>query len=146
MIIGFCGHADFHSALGYEERMQDLLEKIVGDRKTDMYIGGYGNFDSFAYQCCAEYKKKHPKINIVYITPYLTESALKKGEKYDAVIYPELEGVPPRFAILERNKYIVERSDALIAFVNRNFGGAYKTYRYAKTKRKIIYNLAENNW
>ena len=51
--------------------------------------------------------------------------------------------MPKRYAILKRNEYMIERADVVIAFVNRNFGGAYKSYDYAKRKNKKIYNLAK---
>ena len=59
MIVTFCGHSDFKDNESYTQKMLDFLEKTVGDRSAEMYLGGYGEFDSFAYKCCKKYKEKH---------------------------------------------------------------------------------------
>lgn len=53
-------------------------------------------------------------------------------------------GVHPKAAILKRNRVMVDWANVLIAFVYRDFGGAYETLKYAKQKGDIrIINLAE---
>ena len=62
----------------------------------------------------------------------------------DVVIPMELAEVHYKSAITQRNRWMIDRSDYLIAFVYRNFGGAYETMKYAKKKEGIvIINLAE---
>lgn len=60
-----------------------------------------------------------------------------KETQYKNTLYPEgLESVPLRFAISHRNKWMVEKSDYVIAYVNWNFGGAAQFYEMAKKKVK----------
>ena len=59
------------------------------------------------------------------------------------MIYPEIEDKPKRYAILYRNKYMVEKADYVVAYVSRNWGGAYQTYKHAKRRGKLIFNLAK---
>ena len=61
---------------------------------------------------------------------------------YDDVIFPPLESVPRKFAILKRNEWMVEEADLVIAYVMYSWGGAVKTLEYAKRKKKTIINLA----
>ena len=49
MIVTFCGHAQFHKAEEYEQILLAFLEEKIGDQAADMYLGGYGGFDSFAH-------------------------------------------------------------------------------------------------
>ena len=65
-------------------------------------------------------------------------------QMYDGVLIPEeLIGVHPKAAIKKRNRLMVDWSDTLIAFVYRDFGGAYETLQYAERKGNIrIINLA----
>ena len=59
-------------------------------------------------------------------------------------IYPDgLEFVPKKFAIIHRNRWIVDHSDYLITYISINFGGAYNITEYAKRKKKNIINLKE---
>ena len=45
MIITFCGHADFLKSKDCEEKFLRWLGEIVGEKRVEMYLGGYGNFD-----------------------------------------------------------------------------------------------------
>ena len=147
MIVTFCGHAQFSKSEEYEKKILTFLEEKVGDQRADMYLGGYGAFDSFAYYCCKKYKETHPNISLVFVTPYLTLDYQKnhldyQKTKYDSILYPEIEDKPKRFAIIYRNKYMVEMADYVVAYVLHDKGGAYLTYKHAKRKGKEILNLA----
>lgn len=148
MIITFCGHSDFCATQEYEEQMRSFFEETVGDQRAALYLGGYGGFDQFAYRCGKEYQKSHPNVELVFVTPYLDERhhLSDHAQHYDAIVYPELEQVPPRFAIVHRNRWMVGRADWVVAYVTRQFGGAYQTYRYSKQKKKNIYLLSEKSF
>ncbi len=148
MIVAFCGHSDFVAKEKYERKMMALLEEKIADETVEFYLGGYGGFDDFAYRCAKKYKANKLNVTLVFITPYLTIeyqknhlSAMK--DKYDYIIYPEIEDKPKRFAITYRNRFMVDNADVVIAYVEHDWGGAYKMYKYAKSKGKVIINLAE---
>lgn len=146
VIITFCGHSDFVENEIYKEKVLSILGKTVGDETTEFYLGDYGNFDSFAYKCCKIYKDSHQNVSLAFVTPYLEESYITNRLKYrenhyDSIVYPEIENRPKRFAISYRNKYMVEKADFIIAYVNKDYGGAYATYKYAKSREKKIFNL-----
>lgn len=86
-----------------------------------------------------EYINKH--IRSVLILPYLEKKIDMK--KYDETIYPDLESVPKRYAIVHRNRWMVEKSDILIAYVTHNWGGAAKMLEYAEQKKKVIYKYSD---
>ena len=140
MIVTFCGHRDYITQNGDEEKLLLILEKMVGTAPCEFFLGDYGNFDLFAYHCARKFKEKHATARLVFVTPYLP--AKEEGRKFDLVIYPPLENVPARFAIAHRNKWMVQQADCLIAYVNRRYGGAYTMYRYALANNKNTYNLA----
>jgi len=144
MIVTFCGHADFQATKAHEDEMLAVFKKKIGDRCAQMYLGGYGEFDRFSYQCCKKYKERNPNISLVWVTPYLSDCRLKsKKEYYDEILYPSLEDKPKRYSIFYRNKYMVEAADLVVAYVSHDWGGAYKTYKHARRMGKEIYNLAE---
>ena len=129
MIVTFCGSREFVATVERQKQVLSLLEERVGDQAVEFYLGGYGKFDSFAYTCARKYKETHPKATLVFVTPYITESYQKnhlecQKTQYDSILYPSIEKVPPRYAILCRNQYMVEKADLLIAWVDHNWGGA----------------------
>ena len=99
MIVTFCGHSAFCGTVEQEEKILDFLEENIGDSHADMYLGGYGDFDEFAYNCCKKYKKTHPNTSLVFVTPYITEDYQRnhldyQRTRYDAILYPEIENKP----------------------------------------------------
>ena len=138
-IITFCGHSDFSNSKKYEESLIKLLEEICENNQVDFYLGCYGKFDYFAYRCVKNIKGKYPKTKLYFITPYLYKNYSKlefARNKFDEIIYPALENISPRLAILKRNEWMVEKADIIIAYVKRNFGGARTMLEFAKKGKK----------
>ena len=141
MIIAFCGHSRYNVTQEDEYKILEYLEQRVGDEPVELYLGAYGAFDLFAYDCSKKYKMKHPNAKLVFITPYndcnyLNNKFVCANKEFDYIIYPELEKVPLKYAIVYRNRWIVDKADVIIAYVARRYGGAYTTYRYAKQRKK----------
>ncbi len=148
MTVAFFGHAQFYEREEYKQKIFAFLETKIGDLEVDMYFGGYGSFDNFAYNCCKKYQTTHPKISLILITPYITMEYQKnhlnyEQYKYDAIIYPEIEDKPLRFAISYRNKWMVEKADYVVTYVSHAWGGACSAYKYAKRKGKAIFNIGD---
>lgn len=86
---------------------------------------------------------------LMLMTPYYpVNRKVDLPEAFDALFYPpDLETVPKRLAIVRANRYMVERSDFLIAYVRHPASNARELLEYAgtgKRKGKIhITNLAE---
>ena len=142
--ITFCGHSDYISSIEDEQRLLTFLTEKIGDEDAELLIGDYGRFDAFAWECGKKYQEIHPRTKIVFVTPYL-QPTKRENDQYDAIVYPPLEHIPLRFAILRRNEWMVEQADCVIAYVRHEWGGAYKTYCHAQKKQKEIYHLAEKS-
>ena len=147
MIITFAGHSTVFSCEQVKEAVKEQIKNnISSNEKTVFYLGGYGDFDSICACACKELKKEYSHIEVVYVTPYINHSKIKEMQDvglYDTSIYPPLENVPPKFAILKRNEWMVENADLVIAYVKNNYGGAYKTLNTAKRKKKKIINICD---
>ena len=147
MIITFCGHSNFLFSDEEKEKLKQLLIKETRKNPTcKFYLGGYGDFDSLCLRTLRELKKDFPEIELLFITPYLDKNYSKlefSKYYYDDVIFPPIESVPRKFAILKRNEWMMTNSDLIIAYVNHGCGGAYKTLQFAKRKKKTIINICD---
>ena len=147
MIVAFCGHANYKENLQHKALIFEILQSNANNTHIDFYLGEYGNFDSFAYNCAKEFKKLHPDTSLTFVTPYIPtdshKNIISKKDRFDSILYPPLEQVPQRYAISHRNRWIVENADLIISYITHEYGGAYATYRYAKRKNVKIYNLAD---
>ena len=57
----------------------------------------------------------------------------------------ELIGAHPKAAIRQRNRWMVDQAELLIAYVYREYGGTYEMLKYAHRKGNIrIVNLAND--
>ena len=150
MIITFCGHSNYIDNRKDEEKLLDFLEKVAQDKEVDFYLGGYGNFDAFALSCAKKYKERHSNAKLVFVTPYIDEWLNQRkdiiNKTYDSIIYPELESVPKKFAVLKRNEWMVNQSDYIFAYVKTHYGGAYKSLLYAHKHKKAYKNLYEGEY
>lgn len=90
----------------------------------------------------ARIEKIHTQIRLILVLPYLNSTMITDG--YDETVYLPLETVPPRFAIVLRNEWMVRESDVVVAYVIRGFGGAAKTLEYARRKKKTIICYGES--
>ena len=148
MVVTFCGHSTYVKKLEDEEKVLSILENVLRNECAEFYLGEYGNFDSFAYGCSKKFKERHPTTKLIFITPYIGDHYQKNGAEYqadrfDLVLYPGIENVPPKYAITHRNSWMATQADIVIAYVTHKYGGAYTMYRYAKGKKKKVYNIAE---
>ena len=147
MVISFCGHAEVvFSQEDISQLKHIIVEELKNSLETKFYLGGYGNFDSICLSILKDLKREYPKIEIVFVTPYLTEGFLKRRyeiNKYDNIIYPPIEITPKRYAILKRNEWMVKNSDCIIGFVKHRMGGAWKMMEYARRKKIRVINMCE---
>ena len=144
MKITFCGHSDFAQTDSMEDKMLSILQNQVGDAPAELLLGGYGAFDRFAYHCAKKYKEGHPNVRLIFVTPYI-DMVKRECEEYDEIVYPPIESVPYKFAIIKRNEWMIDQAETVIAYVNRGYGGAARSVKYARRKYKRIVNIADKN-
>ena len=143
-IVTFCGHRDILSI--DMEKIKPILynkiEKLITTQgATEFLLGGYGKFDTMAASVVKELKDKYPQIISTLVIPYINRDYNKL--LYDNSVYPPIENVPGKFAILKRNEWMIQSADFVIAYVKHSWGGASTTLNFAKRKKKIIFNIAD---
>ncbi len=146
----FAGHKEVYQS-GVEQRLTETLDKILAtDDEFVFYNGGMGSFDGMCATAVKAAKRRYPdkKITLILVQPYMSNSLNTYKEyyeqRYDEILIPaELDGVHYKSAIGKRNRWMVDNSQYLIAFVYRSFGGALTTLRYAERLKKQVFNIAE---
>ncbi len=136
MTVTFCGHREVHEPEKVSVWLEEVVEGLIHEGADTFYLGGYGQFDMLAAAVVREKKERYPQIRSVLVLPYLDREY--DASAYDETLYPPLENVPRRYAILRRNEYMVDHADAVVAYVLYSFGGAGKTLKYAERKQKRI--------
>ena len=137
MTCFFIGHRE-----AGEEVLPALIEAverhIVQYGVTEFTVGHYGGFDRMAAQAVMRGKEKHPEVTLALLLPYHPfERPVPRPEGFDSTFYPpDMEGVPRRLAILRANRYMVDHSDCLIAYVWHPASSARELLEYALRREK----------
>ena len=142
-----CGFGHRMMLMDIEKPLREVLERLVEERGVRVfYIGGMGEFDELFARTVRRMKREYPSLRLVLVMPYLTErlnmdKAIYEAQ-YDEMLIPaEMDGIHPKAAIGLRNRWMVDRSDIVIAALHRNFGGAAETVRYAEKVGKMVVRI-----
>ena len=149
-VCTFAGHREVYQA-NIADKLDEAISRIIkNDDCFRFLVGGMGDFDGMCSSAVRRAKRNYPnkQISLELILPYLTQELNENKSyyeiSYDDVVVPiELAGVHYKSAITKRNRWMVDKSDWMIAFVYRDFGGAYTSLRYAEKKGLQIINLAK---
>lgn len=141
----FFGHKDTPKEIEPTLR-STLIDLIENKNVSKFYVGNQGNFDSMVKRCLMELKEFY-SIDYAVVLAYLPVKKHDfREESVTNTILPEnIETVPPKFAILHRNKRMIERADYVVTYVRLTVGGAAKFKELAEKKKKIVLNLADQN-
>ena len=139
MNVTFCGHSKLYQTENISKWLDIILPALIEGGATTFYLGGYGDFDSLAAAAVRRQKTKYPNIEAVLVLAYLNREM--DASRYDGTTYPPLETVPPRYAIVRRNEWMVRESDVVISGVTHGWGGAAKTLDYARHRQKVIFQF-----
>ena len=144
MILTFIGHRDTRITEKLKKEVRTHLRNFINLNVKTFYCGGMGAFDNLCAELLKELKEEFPHIKRYLVVPYLDNNFLRIAQElvstnyYDEILYPPIENVFPKYAILARNKYMIDKADLLISFVSQRYGGAYQSFLYAKKKKSSI--------
>ncbi len=136
MNVTFCGHSQVCDRERVRAWLVRVVRALIEEGADVFYLGGYGEFDRMAASVLGQLKDQYPHIQRILVLAYLNRKQDLTG--YDDTTYPPLESVPPRYAIVRRNRWMVETADLVIGYVTHDGGGAAGTLRYAGRKKKQI--------
>ncbi len=140
----FFGH--YHLSREIKPKLKETIRKLIVEYNvTDFYLGDKGAFDSMATECVIELSEEYPHIKYSIMLAYMPGKKDPFAKYPENTVYPEgLEKVPPKFAIIGRNKIMAEKSDYAIVYIY-HFGGAANAAEYADKKGVKIINISNED-
>ena len=140
MVCTFFGHKDVGELNA--ETLKNAIEELIKSGVDTFYVGHQGSFDSMACSCLLKLKTVYPHIKFWIVLAYMPTYTTKNELYCDYSVFPEeLETVHPKFAIEKRNRWLIDRADCCICYVNNTWGGAYKFACLAKKRGLTVINL-----
>ena len=149
--ISFFGHREIDYFFRYESKIEEIVYKAVKDNPyVEILVGRDGDFDTLVSSVTQRIRRDIGKarIGLTWVMPYEKAEYTKNAEEFDKY-YDNIEicldsvKVHPKSAIQVRNRYMVDRADLVVFFVERNGDGAYQAMKYAIKQGKKIINLSD---
>lgn len=147
----FTGHRVIESekASALEKLIDRAVEYAYGKGCRKFLCGGALGFDTMAAKTVISKRMKYSDIRLLMVLPCKNQ-AEKWSERArsmyeytvsvaDEVIYISESYTPS--CMRERNLYLAEHCDMLVAYVGRRNSGAAQTLRFAERLKKSVYNL-----
>ena len=148
-ICSFFGHRNIEVTEELYTMTAAEIRKSVDFGCRVFYFGGYGEFDELCYKIVTKMQKETPSLGVKRVYCVSQERYLRKKVRYfTPENYEEIIYLTPSFdywykSIYFRNCAMIDKSSYIIFYAEqRENSGAYKAYKYAKTKKdKYIVNL-----
>lgn len=138
--VALIGHRYLEQIHPVEERLDEEIQQLLHTHgAVDFYIGRNGDFDIVAASRIKAAMKNCGSdcINLILVLPYMVAHYNDFRNYYsDIIIPPSLENIHPKSAISMRNRWLVDHTDCLMAYVHSFSGGAAACYGYAAIRNK----------
>lgn len=146
----FTGYRPQKLPFGYDEadlrcvefkaHLKEIIERLIGEGYAHFISGGALGMDQFAAEIVVELREKYPWIILEMVSPF-DEQAAKWPLKYRArlaSLYGEADMITQisheytKGCYFQRNRYLVENADLVLAAYDGQPGGTAMTCGYAE--------------
>ncbi len=144
MICTFFGHREVQNSDEVAKKLYNTISGLIVNRGVKVfYVGKSGSFDRIVLEILRKLSKTY-KIKYTVVLAYLNINKEYCDYEIGETAYPEnMEKTPPRFAIDKRNRWMIEKSDIAITYINSHVGGAAKYVEMCEKKGLEILNLGK---
>ena len=148
--VSFFGHRHIDNPFPVDKALEELIGSLLRSKEyVEFLVGRNGDFDQLVSSAIRRCKRTIRNDNSahVWVLPYVTADYRNNEDDYRAY-YDEIEAFGAgsghyKAAFQARNRSMVDRSQLVVFFVERNEGGAYQTMRYAIQQGKPYINIAD---
>ncbi len=144
--VSFFGHRSLTSTRKIEENVERMVKELIRTKEyVEFYVGRNGDYDICVASCIKRAQKAMGNQNsaLVLVLPYVVKDIEYYRGYYDDIILPIDEKTHFKAAVTKRNRWMIENSDLVIAFVERRSGGAYNGLSFAQKRGVKTVNLGE---
>ena len=141
-VCTFFGHHDCPAEV--KPKLREILADLIENHSVDMfYVGNKGAFDWMVRSVLRELAQEYLHIQYAIVLERLpVKHSEDDSEDYSDTMLPEgIEEVPPRFAIVWRNKWMLRQADYVVTYITHSWGGAAQFAEMAKRQQKTVINV-----
>lgn len=148
----FTGHRNINKNMHLEisHKLILIIKNLISKGVYQFLNGGARGFDLLAGECVLSLKEEYPQLELSLILPCKEQT--KGWNKLDIIKYEKIFNLADKIlyisdkyhkrCMLDRNDYLIEKSDYCIAYLTQKRGGTFYTVRRAENKGLQVYNIA----
>lgn len=141
-VCTFFGHHDCPAEV--KPKLREVLTDLIENHSVDLfYVGNKGAFDRMVRSVLRGLAQEYTHIHYAVVLERLpVKHSEDDPEDYSDTMLPEgIEEVPPRFAIVWRNKWMLRQADYVVTYVTHSWGGAAQFAEMAVRQQKTVINI-----
>lgn len=149
----FTGHRDISDKEAVLKKIYDTISGLYKNGIVNFISGMAKGFDMLAARQVIALRSKYADIKLICALPCRDQTVLwdeSEAIAYraildmaDSVIY--VSQLNHRGAMLKRDRYMVDSSHLVVAYLTKSSGGTYYTVKYAIKMGRHIINLADQS-
>ena len=143
-VVSLFGHRKIDN-IEFEYQLVEIIEKLIKTKEyVTFLIGRNGEFDEYTATVIKRVRRKtgNESNSMVLVLPYKVSNIEYYADYYDDIIIPDVVyGSHPKAAITLKNHWMVDQSDLVIVYIERDEGGAYAAMKHARSHGKKVINL-----
>lgn len=150
LTVSLFGHRIIEDYQTVESKLYELLRIVIQGRngEIEFLVGRNGDFDQMTASVIRKLKKEMGNENVflTLVLPYETAELRNNTDSFESY-YDSIEICEAsanqnfKYAIVARNRDMVDCSDMVVVYVKNESGGAYQALKYAEKTEKRIINL-----
>ena len=144
--VSFIGHREVERLGLVENKVEEIVRELIKTKEyVEFLMGRNGEFDISVASVVKRAQNSLGKENsaLTLVLAYHVKDEEYYENYYDEILMPLDSSTHFKAAITKRNEWLVDNSDLLVAYVSKDFGGAYNTLKYAEEKGVTVINLAD---
>ena len=136
----FFGHRE--CPVTVKPRLREVVVDLIENHGVGMfYVGRQGSYDAMVRSVLKEMVLVYPYIQYAVVLERMPQKRDPLDDYSDTLLPEGIETVHPRFAISWRNRWMLQQSDYVVAYVTHSWGGAAQFAKIAEKQNKIIRRL-----
>ena len=129
-----------------KEKLKEVFNTLINNGFDTFLIGMALGFDTLCFKLLTELKSSYKHIKLIAVVPCKNQDrafSIKQKEEYKKMISSADEVIILNEDYItgcmqQRNRFLVDNSSILIAYLKTNKGGTYYTVNYARKEEKEI--------
>ncbi len=153
----FFGHRKIENTIELREKLYNIIENLIVSNNIENFLfGSKSEFNTLCHKTVNRLKEKYPHIKRIYVRaeyPCIDDNYKSYLlENYECTYYPESIISSAKAVYVERNYYMIDKSDACVVYFNPNYKPPRKQIKHygltehkTKSGTKIAYEYARKN-